>query len=305
MGIHLTKWFREAEYYFLRMFFYALFRPPGAYKRITAFTRKRSIFERRRKDVERNLEVVFGNRFSQKEKGGLSGRFLEILACDDIDCYLWLLHPWSKIRESIRIENGDIIQKIVREKRSCVVVSAHFGGGFFVFEILRELHGKPQVVGRPILHEELKSDIFRYLYLKLRMWCLNRTVGEKIIYTQEEDTKEMFLRKLDEGYLIYVTFDVPPQFTKGSVEEVSFLNRSWKYPSGFLKLLSQTSSTIVPLFTYLTEEGTRVFTFFPEYPIREGGVQEALQQCANIFEKYIFERPEQWFFWDSAPVFWE
>lgn len=301
----LTKQFRETEYYFLRMFFYALFRPQGAYKRIMAFTRKRSIFEWRRKNVERNLEVVFGNRFNQKERESLSGRFLEILACDDMDCYLWLLHPWSHIREGIRIENGEIIQKIVMEKRSCVVVSAHFGGGFFVFEILRELHGKPQVIGRPILYEYLEADIIRYLYLKLRMWCLNKTVGEKIIYTERKDTKEMFLRKLNEGYLIYVTFDVPPQFTKGSVEEVFFLNRSWKYPSGFLKLLSQTPSTIVPLFTYLTEEGTRVFTFFPEYSISEGGAKEALQKCANIFEKFIFERPEQWFFWDSAQVFWE
>jgi lauroyl/myristoyl acyltransferase len=305
MGIHLTKELREVEYYFLRMLFCALFRPPGAYERIIAFSRKRSIFEWRRKNVERNLEVVFGNRFSQKEREGLSGRFLEILACDDIDCYLWLLHPWSRIRKNIRIENGEIIQKIVTEKRSCVVLSAHFGGGFFVFEILKELLGKPQVIGRPIFHQELKSDIFRYLYLKLRMWCLKKTVGEKIIYTQTEETKEMFLRKLDEGYLVYVTFDVPPQFTKGSVEEVFFLNRYWKYPSGFLKLLSRTPSTIVPLFTYLTEEGTRVFTFFPEYPITEGGIKEALQKCAKTFEKFILERPEQWFFWDSAQVFWE
>jgi len=305
MDIHLTKRFREAEYYFLKMFLCALSRPPKAYEKIIAFTRKRSIFEWRRKNVERNLEIVFGDRFSQKEREDLSGRFLEILACDDIDCYLWLLHPWSHIRENIRIENGEIIQKIVREKRSCVVLSAHFGGGFFVFEILRELGGKPQVIGRPIFHEELKSDIFRYLYLKLRMWCLNETVREKIIYTQTEETKEMFLRRLDEGYLIYVTFDVPPQFTKGSVEEVFFLSRYWKYPSGFLKLLSRTRGTIVPLFTYLTEEGTRVFTFFPEYPITEGGVKEALQKSANIFERFINERPEQWFFWDSAQVFWE
>jgi lauroyl/myristoyl acyltransferase len=305
MDINLTKRFREAEYYFLRMFYCALFRPPKAYERIIAFTRKRSIFEWRRKNVERNLEVVFGNRFSQKEREDLSGRFLEILACDDIDCYLWFLHPWSHIRKNIRIENGEIIQKIALEKRSCVVLSTHFGGGFFVFEILRELHGKPQVIGRPIRYQYLRSEFFRYLYLKLRMWCLKETVGEKIIYTEREETKEMFLRKLDEGYLVYVTFDVPPQFTRGSVEEVFFLNRHWKYPSGFLKLLSQTQSTIVPLFTYLTEEGTRVFTFFPEYPIGEGGTKEALQKCANIFEKFILERPEQWFFWDGAQAFWE
>ena len=301
----MTRRFREAEYYFLRMFFYALFRPPKAYERIAAFTRKRSIFEWRRKNVERNMEIVFGDRFSQKEREALSGRFLEILACDDIDCYLWLLHPWSHIRKNIRIENGEIIRKIVKEKRSCVVLSAHFGGGFFVFEILRELQGKPQVIGRPIRYRYLEGDIFRYLYLKLRMWCLNKTVGEKIIYTESKETKAMFLNKLDEGRLVYITFDVPPQFTKGSVEEVFFLNRNWKYPSGFLNLLSRTPGTIVPLFTYLTEEGTRVFTFFPEYPIGEGGTKEALQKCANIFEKFILERPEQWFFWDNAQVFWE
>jgi len=120
----------------------------------------------------------------------------------------------------------------------------------------------------------------------------------------EGETRDRIIKKLDEGYQIYITFDVPPQFTRGPVEEVFFLNRSWKFPTGFLELLSHISIPIVPLFTYLTEEGIRVFTFFPEYQINEGGIKEALQKCATLFEKFILERPEQWFFWDDAQVFW-
>lgn len=304
MTAGLTKNFREVEYFFLRMFLYSLFRPDEAYRRIRAFTAKKSIYGWRKEKVQRNLEIVFGGRFNQKERENLSEQYLEILSCDDIDCYIWFLHAWSHIRKNIKIENKEIIEKIGQDRRGCVVLSAHFGGGFFVFEMLRDLQCKPQVIGRPIRYEYFKPDVIRWLYYRFRAWCLRKTIGEEIIYTERKDTRERILKKINEGYQIYITFDVPPHFTKGPIEKVFFLNRYWKFPTGFLELLSHASIPIVPLFTYLTGEGTRVFKFFPEYQTGEGGSKEALQKCANLFEKYILERPEQWFFWDDAQVFW-
>ena len=300
----LAKIYREVDYFFLRMFLYALFRPAGAYQRMRTFARGKGIDEWRREKVERNLEAVFGSRFDEKDRGALSGRFLEVLACDNIDCFIWFLHTWNHIRRDIEIQNKEVIEKIIEEKRGCVVLSAHFGGCFFIFEILRELRGRPQVLGRPVRYEYFKPDFIRWLYFRFRAWCLKGTVGEPIIYTEEKGTKDEILRKLREGYQIFITFDVPPHFTKGPVGKVLLLNRLWNYPTGFLELISSIQAPIVPLFSYLTEQGKRVFTFFPEYQVSEGGAKEALQRCVSLFEDFVSKRPEQWFFWDDAQVFW-
>lgn len=304
--MNLEKWSKDIDYYFLRMFFYALFRPAGAYRRIRTYSRKEnSFFAWRKKKAERNLEVVFGDQWSQEQRERVAQRYLEVLSCDDVDCYLWSLYPWALNKKNIRFEGRENIEKIIREKRSCVIMNAHYGGGLFIFDFLRELGGRPQCLSRPIRYEFFDRDPVRYLYYKFRERCLTKMVGEGLLYTDTKETKNEFLKRLREGYQIYISFDVPPHFVKGPSERISLMNRCWTFPTGLLEFLSHLKTTVVPHFACLTEEGTRVHTFYPEYQIKEGGVREALERCAGIFEKYMKERPEQWFFWDDAQVFWQ
>ena len=298
---HLKK---EIDYYLFRLPCYSLYRPARAYEKIRAYSGMR-IWEERRQRVARYLQAVFGERIGDEALDALSRRFFEVLCCDDIDAWLRLVGPWRRLKSWVRIEEGRHFREVVNAGKGCVLLSAHFGGGFFIFDVARELGGKPQVLGRPIRRKYFGDDFFRWAYLKFRTFSIEHAVGERMIFSERKETKDEILDKLEKGYHLLVTFDVPPHFTRGRIETVKMLGRDWRFPRGFLEVIAGRDIPIVPFFVKLTDSHEKVFRFYPPYQIRnKNEIGPVLQECATIFESYLVSNPEQWFFWDDAAVFW-
>jgi lauroyl/myristoyl acyltransferase len=240
-----------------------------------------------------------------EEIESLSKRYFEILRCDDLDAWLWLFKPRDKMDRRLRVVGEEHIKTVIDQGKGCLLLSAHFGGGFFVIDVVRNLGGKPQCFGQPIKRENYKGDFFRWAYFKFRMFCVERDIGERIIYTGTRKTKSEVLDKLEKGYHIVALFDVPPFLTTGKMEKVSLLGRDWNFPRGFLKMIAGKEIPVVPFFAYLGEDRVRTFHFYPPYQIGKGDeIGPVLQECAKIFESHLLERPEQWFFWEIAEAFW-
>lgn len=296
--------FREIEYYFFRLPYYSLWRPDQAYRKIKVFARRR-IEKERQKKVANHLKETFGERVNDEEIEMFSKKYFEILCCDDLDAWLWMFKPWYQMRKYIRVEDAENFREVVDRKKGCILLSAHFGGAFFIFDVVKELGGRPQGFGLPIKREYFKGNFFRWVYFKFRMFCVERAIGEKIIYTGRRETGKEFLDKLEKGYHPVVFFDVPPQFTIGKTEKVNLLGRDWNFPRGFLKMIVGREIPVVPFFTYLAEDHVRTFRFYPPYQIRNRDeIKNVLQECVKIFESHLLKRPEQWFLWDGAEVFW-
>jgi lauroyl/myristoyl acyltransferase len=295
---------KEIDYYLFRLPCYSLYRPGRAYEKIRVYSGMR-IWEERRQRVARNLRIVFGERIDDEALDVLSRRFFEVLCCDDIDAWLRLFRPWNWLKNWVRIEEGKHFSEIARAGRGCVLLSTHFGGGFFVFDVARDLGGKPEVLGRPIRREYFRDDVFRWAYLKFRIRCMEHALGTKMIFSERKETRKDILDRLERGHHLYVTFDVPPHFTKGQVETVKMLGRDWRFPRGFLEVIAGRDIPVVPVFVTLTDSHQKIFRFYPPHQIRnQNEIGPVLQECANIFETYLVRNPEQWFFWDDAAVFW-
>ena len=294
----------EIEYYFFRLPSCALRRVDRAYSEIKGFSMK-WVEEGRREGVRKNLKSLFGEKMDEEGIDGLLQEYFGILCCDDLDAWLWLLKSRKKIKRYIRVENGEYFREVTDKKKGCILLSAHFGGGFFLFDVAKELGGKPQGFGQPIKLEFFKGHFFRWLYFKFRLFCVKRAIGEDIIYTGRRETRREILEKLERGYHMIVLFDIPPYLTKGKTEKVNLMGRDWNFARGFLRMMAGTGIPIVPVFTFLAEDHTRTFRFYPSYQIENReGVRKALYECAKIFESHLSERPGQWFFWDGAEVFW-
>jgi lauroyl/myristoyl acyltransferase len=303
-SVAVNRAFREFEYYFLRLPYYSLWKPDHAYRKIRAFAKNR-VNEERRRRAACHLKAAFKEQLNDEQIEALSRRYLETLYCDDLDAWLRLMMPWKKIKGYVKIEDGENFREVAKSKRGCILLSTHFGGALFIFDVVRELGGKPQVLGRPIKRDYFRGDLLRWAYLKFRFFCMERAIGERVIFTEERGTKKEVLDKLNKGYHIVVTFDVPPQFTRGKIETVRLLERQWKFPGGFLELIAGKEIPIVPFYAHLAEDHTKTFRFYPPYQIKdENEINAALQKSATIFESHLLERPEQWFFWDGAEAFW-
>ena len=290
--------------YFVRQPYYSLWRTDRAYRKMSTFA-GRTIDQGRVRKVAENLRTILGQDVDDERIDALSKRYFEVLTCDDLDAWLWLLKPWSQRKRHVVVKGEENFREVVNQKRGCLLVSSHFGGGFFIFEIVKELGGKPQGFGREIKRDYFRDDYFRWLYLKFRMFCVERAIGEKIIYIGRKETGKEFLDKLEQGYHIVVFFDVPPGLIREKPEKVNLLGRDWNFAKGFLKVVAGKEIPVVPFFGCLTENHTREFRFFPPLQVRtRDGIKDALQECARHFEHQFLQRPEQWFFLEEAEVFW-
>jgi len=249
---------------------------------------------------------MFGESLDDGRIEILSQKYFEVLCCDDIDAWLRLIRPWHKIKEAIKVEHEGNLSEVIKEGKGCILLSAHFGGAFFIFDIVRELGGRPQMLVRPIKWNYFRGNFFRWVYFKFRIFCMERAIGEKMIFSERKETRKEVLVRLEKGYHLVVTFDVPPHFTKGDIQKVTLLGRDWYFPRGFLEVVAGREIPIVPFFTYLDEDHVRTFRFYPAYQIRNRDeTSSVFQECVKIFESHLLKTPGQWFFWDGAEVFWE
>lgn len=302
----LKKEIREFIYYFFLLPFYSVFDSSSVYKKLAFWAQEKRVDLDRKARVIKNLKSLFGSSMSEEKVELMGKKFFSILSCDDIDAYLQLFKKWNNIRKFIKVEDGEIFKEFANCKKGCVLLSAHYGGAFFIFNIIRELGGKPQVLGRPIKKEYFKGEIMRWAFLKLRIFSMEKAIGEKMIFTEERETKREILEKLKRGYHIVITFDVPPIFTRGKIGNVHFLGKRWSFPLGFLELLIGSGFAILPFFTYMNDRWERIFKFYPPYWIeRKEELLISFQKTITFFETHLREKPEQWFFWDDAQVFWQ
>jgi lauroyl/myristoyl acyltransferase len=296
--------FREIDYYFFRLPYYSLRRVEEAYRKIRSFAERRR--EKGREErVAKNLKTVFGERMGEGEIERASKKYFEVLCYDDLDAWLWLIQPWTQLKKIIRVEGEEHFRGVTDKRRGCILLSAHFGGAFFIFDLVRELGGKPQVLGRPIKWIYFKKNFFRWIYNKFRFFCMTRSIGERVIYSERKGTRREVFEKLERGYHIVITFDVPPHFSRGKIEKVNFLERDWNFPRGFFEVIAERDIPIVPFFVSLGEDDVKTFRFYPSYQIKnQDEIKGVFQECAKIFESHLLKTPEQWFFWDDAGVFW-
>ena len=293
----------DIGYYFIRLPLCALRRQDKAYRRLMGLTE--GVDGERQRKVAHHLSVLLGRQFNEKEIEKRSKQYFQILQCDDLDAWLSLFKPWVRIRKRVRVIGGEHFRKIAGEKKGCFLLTAHFGGGFFIFDLVRDLGGKPHGIGLPVRRKDHKGDLIKWIYLKFRMFCVERSIRDKAIFIQRRETKREVLDKLKEGHQVVVFFDVPPFMTKGKMEKVDLLGREWNFPRGFLKMIAGTDIPVVPFFAYLAEDQTRTFCFYPPYRIgAEHEIGPVMQECAKIFESHLLERPEQWFFLEIAETFW-
>lgn len=296
---------RELNYYFLRLPSLALSSSNTVYKKLDSWVQERKIESERKARVIMNLESLLGDSTNKEERELMGKRYFSILSCDEIDAYLQLFKSSDEIRKFVKVEGEEIFKSIADRKKGCILLTAHYGGAFFIFNIIKELGGKPQFLLRPIREEAFREDPVKWAYMKLRLFSVKKAIGEKMIFTQGRGTKNKILLKLERGYHIVIMFDVPPIFTKGKIGEVHFLGKIWFFPLGFLELLLGRDFAVIPFFTYMNDQWERIFKFYPPYWIeREEDLLSSFQKSISIFEQHLRKRPEQWFFFDDAQVFW-
>jgi lauroyl/myristoyl acyltransferase len=242
-------------------------------------------------------ELLDGAHFSRRELNLATRRYFEVIYCGEIDIYIYLL-GFSKIfMRRLKIEGEQNLREALGDGGG-ILLSAHFGGGFWVIPFLKDLGIEAHFFSVDIKPEDYPFKKALYLYERLSNWVVERASGRRVLYKRER--KRGLIGPLEEGKWVIVLFDVPPFLVREKME-VSFLGKKTWFPKGVISIGKEMDVPIVPFFSYLDKGNDRRVCFEKPIYVKDGG--KCVEECVRLIEKRILERPDHWHLWPFAGQF--
>jgi lauroyl/myristoyl acyltransferase len=231
----------------------------------------------------------------------LGEKFFEVMNCDEIDAYAPLIHPWRQLRKWVRVTGEERILPLVADKKGVLLLSFHFGGGSLIFPYLRSHGVSAHYLSIPLQRIRALSGWVQYVFGRFRLWGIERTTGQKIIFVG--GSKEKIRHVLRQGGVVVAVFDVVPEFLHiREWAEVCFFSRPARFPTGLLSVAAETGAYLVPFFGRVEEDLCRCLYFEePHYVEREW---DTLVSLVGLLEEYIRRYPQEWHHWPGLQDFY-
>ncbi len=225
-------------------------------------------------------------------------RYFEMIFCDEMDLFVYLLGFSRNVMKTMKIEGEDHLQEGVKNNRGGILLSAHFGAGFWILPLLKDRGISAHFFSADIDRSDHPSGKALYYYRRLRIGAVKRATGERTLY--KKAGRQELIQALNSGKWVIILFDVPPFLVK-DVMETPFLGRRAIFPKGIVSIARETQTPILPFFAYLDGEKERRLVF--EKPFFVDEVDESVRTCVRLIEKNVIERPDHWHLWPVAHHF--
>jgi len=236
-------------------------------------------------------------RLSKKELDLAVRRYFEVIYSGEIDIFIYLFGFSNIFMRRLIIEGEQNLREALGDGGG-ILLSAHFGGGFWIFPFLRDLGIEAHFFSADIRREDYSFKKALYLYDRMCNWVVERASGGRVLYKRER--KRGLMGPLEQGKWMIVLFDVPPFLVKENME-VSFFGKKAFFPKGIISIGKKMDVPIVPFFSYLDKGKYRRVCF--EKPIYVKDEEKCVEECVRLIEKKITERPDHWHLWPSADQF--
>ncbi len=224
-------------------------------------------------------------------------RYLEMVFCDEMDMYIYLFGFAKRFMRRVKFEGLENLKE-AKKNRTVLLLSSHFGGGFWVLPYLKSQGIVVQCLSADHRKQDYASQMVMYYYLQLRMFAVEKACGTKIIY--KTGARPKITKGLEEGRWILMLYDVPSFMIREKLE-LPFLGRRAWFSKGTATLSREMEAPLFFFFSYLDEGDQRRICF--EKPIHVDDDEKAIKTCASLVEKRVMERPDHWHFWPVADQF--
>jgi lauroyl/myristoyl acyltransferase len=298
----MTSWLENIwlglRYFFLFPIF-SLLPPPLPYLFARYLSRIDYWFSStKRESIRKEMVKLLNDFYPSSEALDLATRlYFEVIFCDDIDIFIYLFGFSKRFVRGIRIEGEEHLKEVLRNGGG-ILLTAHFGGGFWILPFLKEKGVKAHFFSADIKKENYPSKKPLYFYHRLRNWVVKRASGGRILFKQ--DGKKSIIGVLEKGEWVIVLFDVPPFLVRENME-VSFLKKRALFPKGIISIAREMNSPVLPFFSFLDKGEQRRICF--EKPIYVADEEECVKRCVELIERRVIERPGHWHFWPIADQF--
>lgn len=242
--------------------------------------------DKRRKNIAfRNLDFIYENRLTDKEKKEIVDSGYKNLVTNFFEFLRYQNSNKSEILNDIEFENIESIKKI--KDRGVIFVAAHYGNWELItLASSLELNINITVVGRKLGIEKLDSELKRS----------RERFGVRIV--DKSGASRELIKALKNGECIGILTDQNSNFKNGS--EVEFLGKNSLYHNIASTLARKFQTPIVPIYIKNIENNRKKIVFLePIYSNPKcnlnSDIKNLTQAQANAMQSYILEEPKDWF----------
>lgn len=261
----------------------------------TAFCRQRSVEHWYDDEVQAALNAARGFLPVAHSKGeDWARRYRQGRLFDHVDLFLMQTRGERWLRRWVDVEGR------WPEQGPFVVVTFHYGNGFWGIRHLRRSGFTVQAVRRGFDRALFGPAWVRYLYARLRTRVTDRAFGLATLPDDAHSVRKL-RQALRAGQCVLGLFDVPVEEGRKAIG-AEFFGRPARFPRGLL-YLARTES--VPIVVYIlrtdADSGRKHLRIFP--PIRVDDEQRAGREVVRLLETAIREDPTAWHHWAGIARF--
>jgi KDO2-lipid IV(A) lauroyltransferase len=266
-----------------------LFKLAFLYPKIYAFFSYYRKKERRR-EIEQKFIFFFNKKWKTKKGRTIVRHIFELRGSRKVAYYLVPLMDERFIKRFVNVEGLHHLDQALKEGRSIVLITGHFGSPQLGYNALRAMGYDLMLIkgGAPRTAQKRRHKKFRYF-----------DAVENTIFISASSLPENYKGRISEtlqsNKIILYYGDTKEGRKK---EKISFLSKEVEFPTGVIPLAHQAKAAIIP-FIHLYQNGKITLIF--KKPIdnnwRQGvrGYRRIVEDFAKILESYIIDQPEQYF----------
>ncbi|MDB4257336.1 lipid A biosynthesis lauroyl acyltransferase [Arcobacteraceae bacterium] len=183
----------------------------------------------------------------------------------------------------ITVGNEQYILDALKNKRKIILITAHYGNWEYGSSFIPLKYAPTTMVGRPMNNEYLNKELNE-----------TRTKNNSQMLTKKDASRGL-VKALKENRILGLVIDQH----NGSGIDVEFLGHTVKQADSTSRLSLKFDALIIPLFFTMESFGKYTANFYEPIDPRnfqsEDNLLTLTQAQANIMEKHILSKPDQWF----------
>ncbi len=252
----------------------------------------------RLKVAQKNLSIAFPQKSREEIEKIAKESFLNLSEVLAFTIKMPRFNSLEKIEKYVKIENFEEVERIKKEKRGLILVSAHFSL-WEITPLICSLRGEKIY----FFYRKLDNRFFNNYILR------RRSIVDRMIPLEKRGNIKPVLKALKNGDVVGFLMDQNVLRKDGVFVNFFGLKASTSPIVPFLA--KKTGAAVVPFFIIPTGKKFKYrMKFFPEIKIERGNTLEEYltkntQKIMDVFEEVIREYPEYWMWihkrWKTRP----
>ena len=256
----------------------------------------------RRKVVMANIDQVFGDKLTHKQKAHLAKAFYSHLATSIKEMIHLRFMSDETLRASVEVRGHERMLNIVDQKRGVLVLTGHFGSWEFApiggVANFKQFKGQFHFIRRTLGNKTIERILFRRYY----------QAGLNVI--PKKNSLQQVCDALDQNHAVIFVMDQHATLTNRDGIAVEFFGKKAGTYRSLASFARHTGVPVVPAAGYRLENGSHVLEFHEPIIWQDyGSTQESIYRNTLAYnqalESIILAHPEQWLWlhkrWKLAP----